>query len=463
MKKLALFVVLLGFSFSGFTYAISKFNYESALGMANEYISNSSYDENWKDHNPQIVGKGKEFHTDDDNKVSYIEFKVSCDNNPDCGFVMVNFDGDDVTIPIASTSGNTPSEVLLAQNGGEEKDNKLYYFSPFDMYGENTKKDEISAIDPVENIDNQLNLDTKLTKEEKQEKRKTLKLALKEKISGMKQEVREYKNTKDFKEKRQELRNKKQAISKEEVSYKILPLVEYANAQAGSGTFGGSGYIAPSNASNTFVSGLNYSGCNGKTPCYDQVRDVNYNGQTCAVGCVPTAYAIVFGYYDRKGTFPNLITGTAPNTRNTTIDNLEKLLGQSYMSTVCDGDEGKTYETNGMSGAISYAKSKGYVNTIGTRFTTNLFSNIKTEINASRPVILGNGSHAMVGYGYYNTTDTSKQIIRLNLGYGPLYYVANAGGTIYYGSSIDFNINSLYYNKSTQPGISSLVKMIISN
>jgi hypothetical protein len=71
---------------------------------------------------------------------------------------------------------------LIAQNGGTKDDNKLYYFSPFDMYGENTKTQEVSAIDPVENIDNQLNQDTKLTKEEKQEKRKAFKKDLREKI-----------------------------------------------------------------------------------------------------------------------------------------------------------------------------------------------------------------------------------------------------------------------------------------
>ncbi|MFA5917297.1 MAG: hypothetical protein WC850_03645 [Candidatus Gracilibacteria bacterium] len=457
MKKLLLFVAILFISFSGVSYAVSKFNYESALQIANEYIANSSFDENWKDYNPTIVEKGKEFHTDDDSKISYIEFKVSCDNNQDCGFVMVNFDGDDVTVPIASTSGNTPSEVLIAQNGGSKEDNKLYYFSPFDMYGENTKTEEVSSINPVDNINKTLEQDTKLTKEQKEEKRIEHRNELKNTIIKAKKEAGEYKKTEDFKGKLNELKENKQSIPNEEFSYKILPM---ANATIPG--VGGTGYVPPSNASNTFVLGNAYSGCNGKLPCYNQFT-TTYNGSSCAVGCVPTAYATLFGYYDRKGTFPNLIAGTASTLNSTDIQTLMSTLGQSYMSTICSGAEGLTSTTNGMNGGVNYAKSKGYANTIGTAFTTNIFSNIKTEINASRPVILGNGSHAMVGYGYYSTTDTSKQIIRVNLGYGPLYNVTNAGGTVYYGSSIDYNVSSLYYNSSTQPGISTLVKIIVSN
>jgi hypothetical protein len=47
----------------------------------------------------------------------------------------------------------------------------------------------------------------------------------------MKKEAGDYKKTDDFKNKRQELRDKKQAIPKDEVSYKILPFGDYANAE----------------------------------------------------------------------------------------------------------------------------------------------------------------------------------------------------------------------------------------
>jgi hypothetical protein len=221
-------------------------------------------------------------------------------------------------------------------------------------------------------------------------------------------------------------------------------------------------YVPPSNASNTFVLGNAYSWCNWKLPCYNQFT-TTYNWSSCAVWCVPTAYATLFWYYDRKWTFPNLIAWTASTLNSTDIQTLMSTLWQSYMSTICSWAEWLTSTTNWMNWGVNYAKSKWYANTIWTAFTTNIFSNIKTEINASRPVILWNWSHAMVWYWYYSTTDTSKQIIRVNLWYWPLYNVTNAWWTVYYWSSIDYNVSSLYYNSSTQPWISTLVKIIVSN
>lgn len=61
------------------------------------------------------------------------EYKVSCDSTPDCGFILVNVDKNDVVVPIASPTGNTPSELLDTGTGYEE----YYYFSPFDIYAEN--------------------------------------------------------------------------------------------------------------------------------------------------------------------------------------------------------------------------------------------------------------------------------------------------------------------------------------
>jgi len=70
----------------------------------------------------------------------------------------------------------------------------------------------------------------------------------------------------------------------------------------------------------------------------------------------------------------------------------------------------------------------------------------------------------MVWFGYYNTTDTTKQIIRVNLGAGSLYNVTTSttSTTPYYGSNIDYNINALYYSFKNQPWITSLVRLIIS-
>ncbi|NDK07693.1 hypothetical protein EOM39_00430 [Candidatus Gracilibacteria bacterium] len=125
MKKLALFILLITIVVNPISliYAKTKITYQKAEGLALQYIKNSIDDENWKNNNPKIEGEGKYFYNDNENNPGYIEFKVSCDNNTDCGFVLVNIDGDDVAVPISSTVGNTPSEVVY-----QEGDKKLYYF-----------------------------------------------------------------------------------------------------------------------------------------------------------------------------------------------------------------------------------------------------------------------------------------------------------------------------------------------
>jgi len=376
----------------------------------------------------------------------------------DCGFIMVNYDGDDIIIPIASTSWNTPSEVLLAENKWNTVDNKLYYFSPFDMYSENTKTNEVSSINPEDNIDSILNQDKTLTKDEKIIKRQELKNLLRDKILQLKKDADEYKKTDDFKNKINDLRDKKQTIPKGEVSYKILPFANAGTVPWDWWTW----YIPPSNVSNTFVAWDVYSGCNWKLPCYKQILGVNYNWSNCAVWCVPTAYTILFWYYDRKWNFPNLISWIASTTWSSVEDNVMIDLWKNYMLTSCSWAVWLTTVNNWMSWAILYAKSKWYTNTIWTPYTSNIFANIKTEINAWRPVILWNWIHAIVWYWYYNTTNTTKQIIRVNLWYWALYNVTDSWWWIHYWSNIDYNINSLYYNSSTQPWINSMVRIIIS-
>ncbi len=450
MKKLLLFVAILFISFSWVSYAVSKFNYESALQIANEYITNSSFDENWKDHNPTIIEKWKEFHTDDDSKISYIEFKVSCDNNPDCWFVMVNFDWDDVTIPIASTSWNTPSEVLIAQNGGSKDDNKLYYFSPFDMYGENIKTEEVSWIDPVDNIDKTLEQDTKLTKEQKEEKRIEHRNELKNRIIKAKKDTGDFKKSDDFKSKRQELRDKKQSIPKEEVSYKVLP---FANAEI---DLWATWYVSPW-SSDTYISWSSTVNCWSRIPCYNQYTSI-YNNKTARSWCSPTAMAMIYWYYDRQWPYTNLITWTAtwassnPASFDPTIKSVINSLRTYMLATyVLDWTiyESSVTSTN-FPKWIQYAKDKWYSSASATYTTwlvSTLFSKIKTEIDANRPIVIHLRSldwkkgHSVVWYWYKTWT---TPIVRINMGWG---YNKIALWSSYYSSNIDYNISSMYYNK----------------
>lgn len=369
---------------------------------------------------------------------------------------MVNFDWDDVSVPIASTSWNTPSEVLVAQNWWDINSNKLYYFSPFEQYSEDEKTWEVSSIDQDDNIDNKLSQDKNLSTDWKVQKRKEFKSKLKDMLYKAKNEAKDYKKSDNFKAKKKDLKDKKQTIPKDEYSYKILPLANAAWVLWNWWTW----YVAPSNASNTFVPWVNYSWCNWKLPCYEQFQ-TTYNWQTCDVWCVPTAFAMIYWYYDRNWTYPDLITWTAPNVNSSTIESLIKNLWQNYMSTYCSAGVWLTSIGSWMLW-IQYAKNLGYTKSSATYCNTNLFSTIKSEINAWRPIIANVTWHALVRFWYFNTTDSTKQIIRVNLWWWAYYNMTDSSGNPYFWSNIDYNINSLYFWWTNRWGITSLIKILIS-
>lgn len=81
--------------------ASAKSQSDLASEFANDYIASSLSDDNWSGSHPYISGS-QSYHTDA-TEASYVEFKVSCDDKPSCGWIIVNIDSDDVTIPVAST------------------------------------------------------------------------------------------------------------------------------------------------------------------------------------------------------------------------------------------------------------------------------------------------------------------------------------------------------------------------
>ncbi len=134
-----------------FSFANTKIIYEKANDLANTYIYNSINDENWKWKNPQIKQKWKYYYTDDENNLSYIEFKVSCEKTANCWFVLVNIDWDDVSVPIASTSWVWPWEILTSKSWDSEN-TKLYYFWSLDQYAQNNTTKEVHSLKPEYNF-----------------------------------------------------------------------------------------------------------------------------------------------------------------------------------------------------------------------------------------------------------------------------------------------------------------------
>lgn len=449
MKKIFLIILAGIIGFYSFSFAWNEFTYENAKKIANEYIKNSSFDENWQDQNPTLFWEGKYFYTESETP-SYIEFKVSCDKNPDCGFIMVNFDGDDVAIPIASTSGNTPSEVLSAKNESKIEENMLYYFSPFEQYAENKRNGNISSIDPQDDFWYEASEKNKLSLQEVKTKKNN---TLKEKIESSKKEAKTFKKSVEFKEIKKELKEKKQTNGKEEVSFKYLDMAM-------------AWYNAPA-TSNYFITWSTYSGCNWKLPCYQQFN-TTYNWVTCAVWCVPVAYSMIYWYYDRNLTYPDLLSWTtAPTWNNTDVmNNMMKILWTNYLSTTCSWAIGNTKLHNAWNW-IQFAIDKWYSKstslTASWTTTSNLFhNNIKPEINAWRPIIVNTTTHSFVAFWYYNTTLVNTKIIRVNLWFWPSYPITSDSWTMYYGSNIDYNIDSIFFPNVNQWAIHSVIKVIIS-
>ncbi len=211
-----------------------------------------------------MVSAQSKFYTDDSKKISYIEYKVSCDSTPDCGFIMMNVDGNDVSVPIASPTGNTPSEIL---DQGKDISEKLYYFGPFDLYSENEVTGDVQALDPQEAVDLRDESQVKRSDEEKKaisEQKETLKT----KLQDAKLAAKEFKKSDEFKKQKEEIKDQILNVPKEEFSMKILDMANAAN------------YTSPG-LSDKFIPGGNYTtGCNGQTPCYDQFQ-ATYNGQLC--------------------------------------------------------------------------------------------------------------------------------------------------------------------------------------
>lgn len=435
MKKIFLIILAGIIGFYSFSFAWNEFTYENAKKIANEYIRNSSFDENWQDQNPTLSWEGKYFYTESETP-SYIEFKVSCDKNPDCGFIMVNFDGDDVAIPIASTSENTPSEVLAAKNESKIEENRLYYFSPFEQYAENNRNGNIASIDPQDDFWFEISENEKFSLEEVKTKKNN---TLKEKIESNKKEAKIFKESVKFKEIKKELKEKKQTNGKEEVSFKYL-----GSAMAWwTETIWNSTYIIWSSTSN----------CNSRVPCYTQFS-YNYSWWTCLSGCSPTAVAMLFWYHDRVWNYPNLVPWTATDyiinsSTNTDITNMINSVRLS-MWTYCSSSWGWATPSNQIWWALAYPKSKWYINTqayYGVWTPSQLLNIIKSEINNGNPIIINTIPHTIVVYWYNHTT--WSQMVRAN------YWWWNGSF-----SNIDININSINV-KGTNYTIHSTVRFDI--
>ena len=457
MKKLFFIILAWAIGFYGLSFAFNEFSYGNAKSLANDYILNSSFDENWKWTNPHIDWEWKYFYTDSENP-SYVEFKVSCDKTKDCWFIMVNFDWDDVSVPIASTSWNTPSEVLSAKNWSNIKNNKLYYFNPFEQYAENEVTWDISSIDPQDDFWDDISWSGNITPEVKKEKKVKKNKALKDKIVKARSEAKDYKRSDDFKKKRKDLKDKKQTNWKDEVSFKYLDIAlaedSYISSQY---------YNKPNYTSNTFVAWQWFSNiqCTWLLPCYRQFSET-FQIKDCLSWCSPNALAMIYWYYDRNGKSNLIPWTTAWIVNDESIKSMVRTI-RTQMETKCNTwviYNGKaawaTYLYN-IKKAVQYAKDKWYIYSTSveqTWSTLNMFQTIKTEINSSRPVVWSTKTHTFAIFWYSNDNYNSK-VVRINIWWWNTSF-KDTNNNIYYGSNIDYNIDNFFYNGVSQWALLSI-------
>jgi Peptidase_C39 like family len=444
-----------------FSYAKSELVEWRAYKMALQYIENSISDEAWKGNNP-VISTSSKFYTDDSKKISYIEYKISCDSTPDCGFIMMNVDGSDVTVPIASPTWNTPSEILDQWDTVSEK---LYYFGPFDLYSENEVSWDVQAFDPQVAVDLRDDTQVKRTKEEK-DANKLARETLKSELKTAKLAAKEFKKSEEFQKQKEEIKDQILSVPKGEFSFKALDFA-FADLPDTGSYF----YTSPGVA-NTFVSWSSTSDCPSRIPCYNQFQQT-YNWYTnCYSWCSPTAVAMLFWYYDRNGK-PNLITGTAPSawvwtTVQALVNNLRSVIGTTCTS---NGWAWNSTPSN-VQNAKSLAITAGYLNTtslyIPSAIVSTLWWHVKTEINAWRPIIshMKTSStwwewHASVIYGYKTPLSSPEiPIVRMNMGWGNTQFSSN--GNTYNFSTIDQNMNSISYGKENNKIVYAVTKFNIN-
>ena len=154
------------------------------------------------------------------------------------------------------------------------------------------------------------------------------------------------------------------------------------------------------------------AGCGSPIPCYVQ-KQQTVSGKLCYPGCTPTAFSMLYGYWDGNGK-ANLVTGAA-TTQTAAVDTMIWDLNR-YMGTVCDASgQGSTgvywtvlWKANSYPVAKGYASSSINADLLSTDGMH--YSNTVTEINAGRPVELNyvapKYGHSVAVHGYSTVGNT---------------------------------------------------------
>jgi len=477
-KYISMCIILASFSsLFTFSHASERPQQVDFEEYAKTYLDNSKDTEYWKGKNPQLSWESLPLFVWRSEKPSYTEFQVSCDTTPECGFLLVNIDGNDVMIPISGTLWVGPARALTKK--WEEEHTKVYYFWPFEQYSKNEKTGEVYSIDPTNYLGRKAD-DEEVQKE------------IREELYGKLEEVNMYVNTHAFKKQIEKIQGQ---------YYSLWEVGQPAT------------YTKPPQVVDTFISSWteptpdpskpNKAICRGKVPCYHQhVKDyvglwikepkkpstqkTDYN---CKSGCVPVAAAIIFGYHARQhgktALFIQKNYSSVPLVNKPqveyTIDLLRWIVGTECVILDSDGlpktendnsqntppapvdpFAGKWWSTNGdnIDRLLLYAQAMGYMDSevyfSWVQTIPPIFSAVKQEIDKNRPIMLLTSNHAIVAYGYSSNEDDeddNEPVVVVNLGWWPSNKIIVGSWDneqIYYTSAINYNLNSVVYNNKKQ-------------
>jgi len=399
-KWILLCFIIFPFLFSS-VYAWEKISID-AIETAYTYLNMNKDDEWWHNKHPKLWDQTF-FFTDEDTP-AYIEWTIICANNNPCGFIMVNIDGTDVPVPVASTTDISPSKTLLLRSHWEKEDIKFFYFGPFDIYARNIYTQTIYPFDPQF-----YSVDKTIIEERIQEIQNVFELQLSEIVRFKKSDAFQiYKNN--------------LLMEKNNFFSIYSPWSEVIWNWK-------------------FVKWESSPNCGSRIPCYQQF---NYN-YGCAAGCTPVAIAMIFWYHDRVWNFPNLVPDTLALDKNTwgnnSTDNMIKNI-RSYLNSYCSWAGSNTSSDNFWRGILYaknqwlYGSSSAYTYVSPDPDSPPSSSLYTGEINAGRPVMMnlqriieGNkkSGHNVVLYWYHMNNSWHVRV--------------NAGWENYWNVNVYLNMN----------------------
>jgi len=372
---------------------------DNGRNIAEKYLESNKNDDFWKDNSPRLWESTPLYMEKE--SPSYIEYAVICERNIDCWYIIVNIDGDDVSVPTSSPTDIPPTKILTQKSWVNKEDLQFFYFGIFDIYSQNRMTHQINAIDPQVDPITRKDFPEDMKEEEKEQIKKWIQ-SQKQKVPGIFQKQlnfwKDYKQTSDF-------QKAKEFIYSSDMVTPSIP--------------GGSTW--------RYVPWESAWNCNSRVPCYEQYP-YWYNGSYCDSWCSPVAAAIIFGYHDRHNITGLLPWKMAPMTNSwyypfesdPTPKSMINAI-RTHMETFCDGSVWLTYNYKNVY-AKKYAIDMWYTSAWSWQASTviQIPMRVPLEIDIWYPVLISiekldwTKGHSIVWYGY-NVLNTNE--VRINAGW----------------------------------------------